>query len=165
VEIADVLADAFERIRATLTRTLDGLSEAQLARRVDPGANSIAWLAWHLSRVQDDHMCDAAGIEQVWTREGWVDRFDLGLPVHDIGYGHSSDEVASVGAPADLLLGYHDAVCTQSLSFVSGLTAADLDAVIDESWDPPVTLGVRIVSVLSDDLQHVGQAALLRGLR
>jgi hypothetical protein len=36
--------------------------------------------------------------------------------------------------------------------------------VVDASWDPPVTLGVRLVSVISDDLQHAGQAAYLRGM-
>ncbi len=46
----------------------------------------------------------------------------------------------------------------------SGLQPADLDVVVDERWDPPVTLGVRLVSVVNEVNQHVGQAAYVRGL-
>jgi hypothetical protein len=49
-------------------------------------------------------------------------------------------------------------------AFVATLTGADLDRVVDSAWDPPVTLGVRLVSVVADDLQHVGQAAYIRGI-
>jgi hypothetical protein len=45
------------------------------------------------------------------------------------------------------------------------VTPADLDRVVDKRWDPPVTLGVRLVSVVDDDAQHVGQAAYVRGLQ
>lgn len=64
----------------------------------------------------------------------------------------------------DLLTGYYDAVHEQSLGVLRTVAAKDLERVVDEHWDPPVTLGVRLVSVLSDDLQHVGQAAYVRGL-
>ena len=57
------------------------------------------------------------------------------------------------------------------LSFLYGnfttltrFTEADLERVVDTSWDPPVTLGVRLISVISDDLQHAGQAAYAAGL-
>ena len=144
---------------------VEGLTEAQVRGRPVPGVNPIAWLIWHLTRVQDDHIADVAGTEQAWTADGWARRF--GLPFDDSahGYGHSSDDVAAVRPEsADLLIGYHDAVCERSLRFVATVTDADLDRVVDERWDPPVTLGVRLVSVLADDLQHAGQAAYLRGL-
>jgi len=105
-----------------------------------------------------------AGTEQAWTAEGWADRFGLPLPPADTGYGHSSKQVAAVRASGELLTGYHDAVFRNTTSYVQGLAEADLDRVVDEAWDPPVTLGVRLVSVISDDLQHAGQAAYLRAL-
>ena len=52
----------------------------------------------------------------------------------------------------------------QTIALVSGVTDADLSRVVDEAWDPPVTLGVRLVSVISDGLQHAGQAAFIRGI-
>ncbi len=105
------------------------------------------------------------GADQVWLAGGWADRFGLGLPRHDTGYGHTPAKVAAVrvGSPG-LLTGYNDAVHERTLGALRSLTAKDLDEVVDEGWDPPVTLGVRLVSVLSDDLQHVGQAAYVRGL-
>jgi uncharacterized damage-inducible protein DinB len=141
------------------------LSPEQLAARIDEGSNSIAWLVWHLTRVQDDHVADAAGFEQVWTSNGWVDRFDLPFRAGATGFGHSSDDVAAVQVESgQVLTDYYDAVHEQTIGFVEGLTDDDLAGVVDESWDPPVTLGVRLVSVISDDLQHAGQAAFVRGI-
>ncbi|MEU9128453.1 DUF664 domain-containing protein [Kitasatospora sp. NPDC048540] len=161
----DVLADAFGRIRETVHGAVDGLSTAELARRLDPDANSIAWLVWHLTRIQDDHVAEVAGSEQIWVAGGWADRFSLPLAVGSTGYGHSRDQVAAVRVDSpDLLTGYHDAVSASTLRYLRELTDADLDRVVDERWDPPVTLGVRLVSVVSDDLQHAGQAAFVRGV-
>jgi hypothetical protein len=165
MNVADVLTDGFDRIREVVHEAADGLTAKQLAWQVQDGANSIAWLIWHLTRVQDDHIADVAGTEQVWTSGGWSDRF--GLPFDDsaTGYGHSAEEVAQVRVKsAKLLTDYYDAVHESSVKYLSGLSGSDLDVVIDEAWNPPVTLGVRLISVLSDDLQHAGQAAYLRGL-
>src|ERR671916_2804234 len=98
----DVLTYAYEQAEETFTSTVEGLDPDDLARRVQPGANPIGWLVWHLLRVQDDHVAEVAGTEQVWTADGWAGRF--GLPFDDaaIGYGQGSDEVAAVQADADL---------------------------------------------------------------
>jgi uncharacterized damage-inducible protein DinB len=145
-------------------RVVRDLSPEQLAARVD-GANSIAWLVWHLTRIQDDHVAAVAGRPQRWTADGWFDRFTLPFDPRATGYGHTSEEVDAVRvASGDLLAAYYDAVHDQTIAYVEGLADADLDTVVDESWDPTVTLGVRLVSVISDDLQHVGQAAILRGI-
>ena len=161
---ADLLTDGFGRIREIVEEVLDGLTTAEVTSRLDGQANSIAWLVWHLTRVQDDHIADGAGTEQAWTSSGWAERFALPLEVSDTGYGHGPDQVAAVTADAELLRAYHDAVCLNTLQFVRRLTDADLDRVVDERWDPPVTLGVRLVSVIADDLQHGGQAAYVRGV-
>jgi Protein of unknown function (DUF664) len=162
---AELLVDAFGRIRRVVHRVVDGLTPGQLTFRVDPEANSIAWLVWHLTRIQDDHLADAGQFEQVWTSQGWVERF--GLPFHprDTGYGHRVDQVAAVRVESgELLVGYHDAVHQQTTRYVERLGDADLDRIVDRSWDPPVSLGVRLVSVIADDLQHAGQAAFVRGI-
>ena len=161
---ADLLIDAFDRIRQTGRAAVEGLDDDALAARPAPQANSVGWLVWHLARVQDDHVADVAGLEQVWTREGYADRFALPFDTADIGYGHTSDQVAAVRVGADLLAGYLDAVHEHTVSYLGSLTDVDLDEVVDERWDPPVTRGVRLVSVVSDDLQHAGQAAYVRGL-
>jgi len=161
---ADLLTDSFGRIRDTVHDVLDGLTPDDLVFRPDGQANTIAWLVWHLTRIQDDHIADIAGTEQVWTKSGWAERFALPLDVSDTGYGHGPQQVAAVSVDAERLSGYLDAVYEATVTFVQGITVADLDRIVDERWNPPVTMGVRLVSIVSDDLQHAGQAAYLRGI-
>jgi hypothetical protein len=128
-------------------------------------ANSIAWLVWDLTRIQDDHGAGVAEAEQVWTSQGWMERFGLPFDPRDTGYGHGDDEAAAVRVGSgELLVGYYDAVHEQTTRYVERLGEADLARVVDRSWDPPVTLGVRLVSVIADDLQHAGQAVFVRGI-
>ena len=165
MDTSDVLVDAFERVHGVVAQVVDGLDVEQLCARPDRDANSIAWLIWHLTRIQDDHVADIAGSEQCWTAQGWADRFGLPFEPTATGYDHTSEEVAAVRvASGELLTAYHDAVHDRTVDFVRGLDDVELDRVVDTSWDPPVTLGVRLVSVIADDLQHAGQAAFVRGL-
>jgi hypothetical protein len=162
---AQLLVDAFGRIRDRVHGVVGGLTPEQLAWRADDRANSIGWLVWHLTRIQDDHVADAAQTEQLWTADGWAARLGLPFGQADTGYGHTTRDVAAVQLrSSDPLTGYHDAVHGRTVGYVEGLTDADLDRIVDASWDPPVSLGVRLVSVISDDLQHVGQAAFVRGV-
>ncbi|KLN34166.1 chorismate synthase [Cellulosimicrobium funkei] len=164
MEARTLLEDLFGRIGPTATRAVDGLGEDALTARLDPRANTIAWLAWHLARGQDAQVAAAVGREQVWTRDGWARRFDLPFDDGATGYGQSAADVGRVRASDDLLLGYVHAVQVESQDVLAALTDEDLDRVVDEAWDPPVTLGVRLVSVAVDSLQHAGQAAFVRGV-
>lgn len=159
-----ILVDAFGRVRDVTHRAVEGLSEDALAFRPDVDANSIAWLVWHIARIQDDHIADLRDAKQVWIVDGWCDRFGLPFPPTATGYGQTSAEVAAVRASAKDLLGYYDAVYAETVAYVRTLGPDDLDRIVDRSLDPPVTQGVRIVSVISDNLQHAGQAAYIRGL-
>ncbi|HSL57194.1 MAG TPA: DUF664 domain-containing protein [Acidimicrobiales bacterium] len=165
MQATDVLGDAFGRVREGVRTIAEGLDAEALAWRPAPSANPVGWLLWHLTRVQDDHVSAVMGELQRWTDQGWFDRFGLALDPRDIGYGHTTEQVARVriGDPW-LLVGYHEAVADRTLGFLASLEPDDLDRVVDESWDPPVTLGVRLTSVVDDCLQHVGQAAYVRGL-
>jgi len=161
----DILIEGYNRIQEEVHATVGGLGPDALNHRPSPDANSIAWLVWHLTRVQDDHVADAFELDQVWLTQDWEKRFGLDLPRRDTGYGHSPAKVARVRVDSpELLTGYYDAVHEQSLGVLRELAAKDLERIVDERWDPPVSLGVRLVSVLADDLEHVGQAAYLRGL-
>ncbi|MFG3408037.1 DUF664 domain-containing protein [Streptomyces sp. NPDC048142] len=162
---ARMLAEAFDRVGEAVHAAVEGLPPHDLNARVDAGANSISWLVWHLTRVQDDHIADAAGTGQIWPNEGWAARFALPFDESATGYGHTREEVAAVRVDsAELLLGYFDAVHERTLDFVAGLEGHALDRIVDESWSPPVTLGVRLISVIAEDLQHAGQAAFVRGM-
>jgi hypothetical protein len=161
---AELLTDAFERIVEGGRDVVDGLDDDQLAWRPGPDANPMAWLVWHLARIQDDHVADVANAEQVWTAQGFHDRSGLPFDPADTGYGHASEQVAQVRVGAGLLSQYLAAVHEQTTAYLAVVTADDLDRVVDTRWDPPVTLGVRLVSVVNDGSQHLGQAAYVRGL-
>ncbi|MFC4243213.1 DinB family protein [Gryllotalpicola reticulitermitis] len=163
MEQRELLIDAFGRINGIVHRVVEGASSELLSYRVDPDANTIAWLVWHLTRGEDSQVTDVAGTQQLWLTE-WADRFALPLPRSSTGYGHSSSDVASVTASPEDLLGYHDAVHGATVAYLETLSGEDLDRVVDTSWDPPVTLGARLVSVVGDDWQHAGQASFVKGI-
>jgi hypothetical protein len=160
----ELLRDSFTRLIEHVDELTDGLTDETSNYQPTPAANSIAWLIWHSARVQDIQLAHVAGVEEVWTRDGWVDRFGLELPRHDTGYGHSADEVAKVRAPVDLLSGYYHAVHQLTLEYVAGVTADELSRIVDTNWDPPVTASARLVSIIDDCAQHLGQAAYVRGI-
>ena len=183
----ELLRDSFTRLIEHVDELTDGLTDEVASYRPTPQANSIGWLIWHSARVQDIQVCDIAKTlahgrsdkprseadgrsdkprseTDVWTRDGWVDRFGLDLPRDDTGYGHSADAVVKVRASAELLAGYYHAVHDMTLEFVETMTDADLDRIVDRRWDPPVTASARLVSIVDDCAQHLGQAAYLRGI-
>jgi len=160
----ETLQEGFSRVAPGVHRVVRDLDERALTWRADPEANTIAWLVWHIARVQDAQIAPLAEAEEVWKAGGWARRFDLPFDDSASGYGQDSDDVGRVRASADLLVGYLDAVTTTTARYLSTLHDGDLVRVVDTRWDPPVTLGVRLVSILADDLQHLGQAAYVRGL-
>ncbi|MEU8658438.1 mycothiol transferase [Actinoplanes philippinensis] len=165
MDVRDILKDGYGRLPETIEAAVRDLTPEQLRWAPQPGANSIGWLVWHLTRVQDHHLTGVIGGEQIYVTGDWGPRFGLKSDPSDTGYGHGPEQVARV-APRDweTLTGYFGAVLARTVAWVETLTPADLDRIVDRNWDPPVTLGVRLVSVLDDDAQHAGQAAYVRGL-
>lgn len=159
-----VLVESFGRVPGLARTASEGLDEERLAWRADEGANSIAWLVWHLGRQQDAQVSSLAGQEQTWTAGGWSVRADLPFDDDEHGYGMDADDVARVRLPADLLLGYVEAVHEATVAYLGTVSDEDLDDVVDPDWNPPVTRGARLVSVVDDAAQHAGQAAFVRGL-
>ncbi len=164
MNVSALLRDAAGRVSEQVPHVVDGLDVDDLAWRPDPGANSIAWLVWHLTRVADEYTAGYTGVEPRWTADGWCDRFGLPFGPEAHGYGHGAEEVAQVRVGAALLAGYHAAVAPVLRDYLATLDPVALDVVVDQDWDPPVTLGVRMISVIDDMVQHLGQAAYLRGM-
>lgn len=165
----ELLRDSFTRLIEHVEQVSDGLTDDVSWWRPTPEANSIAWLLWHSARCQDMQLCDVAGVEQVWTRDGWEPRFALDLPHsdapgYDIGYGHSAEDVGKVRPPVELLVGYYRAVHKVTLEYVATVTPTELERIVDRRWNPPVTASVRLVSIIDDCAQHLGQAAYIRGI-
>lgn len=165
MNVDELLNEAFGRLPDLVQAAVRGLTAEELHTPPAKGANTVGWLVWHLARVQDSHLAELTGDEQVYISGGWAPAFGLKPDPDDTGYGHTAQQVLAVQpTSAKVLTDYYQAVHERTVAYLSGLTPADLDKVVDEAWDPPVTLAVRLVSILNDDTQHVGQAAYARGL-
>jgi uncharacterized damage-inducible protein DinB len=157
--------DLYDRIPEHVRGAVVGLSAEDLVTSPEPGSNTVGWLVWHLTRVQDDHVAELLDAEQLWVTGDWPARFGLRADPGNTGFGHTPAEVGAVRPDsAEALISYYEAVAARTRDFLQTLTPDDLERVIDARWDPPVTLGVRLVSVADDDIQHAGQAKYLRGL-
>ena len=161
----DVLRDLASRPRHAAAALRGRLDPSILNARPGGHDNSVAWLLWHTGREVDVQLADLSGVEQVWTSQGFDQRFDLGELGDSVGYGHSPAEARRIiieDGPG--LLDYVDAALTALEGYLGTLTPADLDDVIDEQWDPPVTRGVRLISIADDAIQHLAQAAYVLGM-
>ena len=165
MDLPELLIELFDRVDEHVAEVLDGLDAEALTTAPTTGANTIGWLVWHLTRVQDHHVAELLDTTQIWVEGDWAARVGLEPDPHDTGYGHSPAQVAAVQPDGpEVLLGYLEAVGARTRELLRTVTADELDRVVDTRWDPPVTLGVRLVSVADDDIQHAGQAAYVRGL-
>lgn len=164
MDVAELYTEAVGRVTEQVPQLVEGLDVDDLAWRPEPGANSIAWLIWHLTRVADEYSAAYTEAKPRWSEGGWYDRFGLPFGPEAHGYGQSAEEVGQVRVAGDLLAGYYADVEPVLTGFLGSLDADALDGVVDADYDPPVTLGVRLVSIVDDMVQHVAQAAYLRGM-
>jgi uncharacterized damage-inducible protein DinB len=165
VDVAALLVELYGRIPPLAEEAVAGLPADRLSQPPGPGRNTIAWLVWHLARVEDAHVGELVGEEQLWVTGDWAQRMGLAPDAYDTGYAHAPEQVAAIRPPdGAVLLDYLAAVSARTEAMLSKLTPDDLDRIVDRNWDPPVTLGVRLVSIADDCLQHAGQAAYVRGL-
>ncbi len=165
MDVSSLLLELYGRIPPLARQAVDGLDAGALARRPAPGTNSIGWLVWHLARVQDHHVSELLGTDQVWEGGDWARRCGLEADPANTGYGHSETEVGSVRPEGpEVLVSYLEAVDARTRGMLAALAPPDLDRIVDRRWEPPVTVGVRLVSVADDSLQHAGQAAYVRGM-
>jgi hypothetical protein len=165
VDVSALLLELYGRIPPLARSAVDGLDVDTLIEPPAPGANTIAWLVWHVARVQDHHVSELLGADQLWASGSWAGRFGLDPDPANTGYGHAPADVLAVRPERpEVLIDYLDAASDRTCTMLETVAPADLDRIVDRRWDPPVTLGVRLVSIADDSLQHVGQAAYARGL-
>ena len=163
MDISELLTDSFGRVRELYGDLARDLDADGLRHRPGGTGNPTGWLLWHVARLQDDHVAHLAGVEQQWP--DWQHRFGLANGVDDVGYGHTSAQVDAVQIEVpELLIAYHADVHDMTSAYLARVDGEELDRVVDESWDPPVTAGVRLVSLVGDCLQHLGQVAYVKGL-
>jgi len=163
----ELLNDGYGRILTALENALNGLTQDDLNWQPKSDSNSIGWLAWHLTRVQDTNISKMMGDEQIWIKDGWHAKFNREADTKDTGFGNTPEDVAAFKSPeAQILVDYNRAVLERTKRYFSSLSDSDLDRELNEpQFQPLPTVGVRLISVLADSLQHVGQMSYIRGLR
>ena len=160
MDARNVLREAASRPAAEAKALVNTLPEGALNAHAGGHTNSIAWLLWHAGRQMDVQLA-----QQVWHSQGFDARFNLGELGNTVGYGHTAEQArAVVVEDAALLVEYLGAATAALSEYIASLSEADLDDVIDTSWTPHVTRGVRLVSMIDDAAQHVGQAAYAAGI-
>jgi uncharacterized damage-inducible protein DinB len=165
MDARELMQDLFSRVDEHVHDVLEDLSVEELTTEPETGSNSIAWEVWHLTRVQDAHVAEVLERDQVYVEGSWARRFGRPDDPSDVGYGHSPAEAASVRPDDAKALGeYYDAVAVRTRELLSSLDDEGLSRIVDRNWDPPVTLGVRLISIADDDIQHAGQAAYVKGM-
>ena len=165
MELSELLIDIFDRVAEHVDEAVSGLDLDALHTAPEAGSNPIAWLVWHLTRVQDHHVAEIVDESQVWISGNWAPRFGVEPDLDNTGYGHSLEEVLTIRAEsAAVLVEYYAAVAARTRELLERTTATDLDRVVDDRWTPPVTLGVRLISIADDDIQHAAQATYVRGI-
>ena len=165
MDARDILREAASRPATEAKALVDTLPEGVLNAHAGGHTNSIAWLLWHAGRQMDVQLAQLSGEPQVWHGQGFDSRFNLGELGDTVGYGHTAEQARAVVVEDTALLVEYLGATTAALSeYIAGLSEADLDDVIDTSWTPHVTCGVRLVSMIDDAAQHVGQAAYATGI-
>ena len=166
MEWRDLTIEGYERVLQILKGAIKGLDQGDLDTQPQPNCNSMGWLTWHLTRVQDGSIANLMGDEQLWVKDGWHAKFNRPPKPKDTGFGQSSEDAAAFRSPdVRTLLDYYRAVLERSKRYISNLSATDLSRELNEPrFQPLPTLGVRLISIMSDNLQHAGQVAYLRGL-
>ena len=162
-ESRDLLKDAYSHINRIVHQSADGLSIDQLTYRPEDGSNSIAWLVWQLTRIQDSHLAPVTQLPEAWLTEDWSEKFGM-LDDGTVGQGDGPEEVAAMRLSTELLLGYHDRVAERTLGYLEKVDSDELERIVDTNHDPHVKAGVRLVSVIQDNMQHAGQARYVRGM-
>lgn len=162
MNVTELIQDMASRPIAAAEQ-LPQLNAAQLNAHPGGHPNSIAWLLWHSGREVDVQLSHLSGRPELWGqfRAG----FGLGEVGDTLGYGHDHAEAGAVVVNDQRLLTDYLRATLEALGdYAAGLDEDDLSEVIDHGWDPAVTRGVRLVSIIDDAAQHVGQAAYAAGM-
>ena len=167
MEWQQFIINVFERMAQELEKTVDGLTVEELNQQPTPESNSIGWLAWHLTRSHDRNMSEVAGETQLWISQDWYAKFNRKPGPAETGFGHSAKEAAAFRSPSgQVILDYHRAVVTRIKDYISSqLSETELDR---NTYSPTLNMTApvsrRLLGVINDAYQHLGQAAYVRGL-
>ena len=163
LELVPFIEGTFTRSVNSIKQATTGLSDEQLYFQPIQDTNSIAWLAWHLSRRKDYYSSKLVGDEQVWVTEGWYQRF--GMTAEETGLGHTPEQVTAFRPAPALLFGYVEAANNAAMDRISRLRPELLDREVELDANRGMRPAWQMFNpMISDCLQHLGQISYLRGV-
>jgi hypothetical protein len=167
MELHEMLAVGYSGILRTLDYTLKGLTKEDINWQPKPDCNSIGWMVWHPIRFQDMQISEFMGEEQLWIKDGWYKKWGRKADPKESGGGMTPEDLTKFKSPgAATVLAYAKAVVERSQKYFPTLKKADLDKILKGGPHKPYpTVGMMLMIILSDSLQHAGQAGYVRGLR
>jgi len=163
MEWQQLIISIFERMSQIMEKSLQRLTLDDVNQQPSRDTNSMGWLAWHLTRCYDEAMANLLGEEQLWIKGKWHAKFNRPADPQDLGFGHSPEDLSAFKSPeVQILLGYYRAVLELMRHYITNLSESDLDQKLDHPRFP--TVAARLVGVVNDSYQHIGQIAYVRGL-
>jgi uncharacterized damage-inducible protein DinB len=166
VDVKVFIQRSLELQRKDLLENLLGLSAAELGFRPARHANSIGFIVWHMTRVEDGWIQRAIQRKpHLWVADGWAARFEMPAEMRDMGFGYTVQQLDAFKIPPlELLLGYSHAVREATMAYVSGWDPAS-PTEVRAPWGGMVAVAEVLAQLVWELNQHSGQVAYLRGLQ
>jgi uncharacterized damage-inducible protein DinB len=159
----EAIQSGLEEYLQALQRTIEGLTPDEMRWQPTPHTNHIAWLVWHLARVEDRWVSRLRQAPEVWNDEGWANRFRMDPESN--GFGQTMEEVRAMPEIAlQDLMAYFDAVRVVTRHYLEQATDADLAQTYPHPRFGECTGAWIVGHILVEESQHVGQVALIRGM-
>ena len=166
MDLRDFIIRSLEEIQEDLKRSVDGLTKEDLMTQPQPGANHIAFMIWHMTRVEDKLLHNLFQCSpQLWESGKWYERMGLPEDPKSTGFGYTAEQVSCFpSVQPHELMDYVEAVRADTLDYLENIDAASLDEKVTAPPLGEVSIG-NLISILVVELaQHVGQIAYVRGL-
>jgi uncharacterized damage-inducible protein DinB len=164
MEVKEILIHTLEHSQRYINTTLDGLTQEEFGWSPNAECNSIAFIFWHIARVEDIIMNTIVQSgKEIYDTEGWQKK--LGTPAKDIGYHYTLEQLHAWPVPKlEVLQKYANAVRKKTLALIKSMPAEKLSEMPKNDLLPG-SIG-HILSFMGIEIAlHAGQMAYLRGMQ
>lgn len=164
MDVRDFALQSLNESQTALMQAVDSLSQEELMRQPQPGANHIAFILWHMVRAEDwfFHYLFQR-VPQVWESEQWHEKLNLPDDPRVTGFGYTEEQVASFPSiQLRDLIAYSEAVRARTVDYLRSVNPARFDEIAKSRLFGEVSIGNLIGHLLIELAQHVGQIAYIR---
>lgn len=164
MEAKEVIIKSLGQSRRFLLNALDELTQEEVAWSPNPECNSIAFILWHIARLEDVFINSVIqGERELYEKEGWREK--LGTPTGDTGTRYTEEMLRVWPVPEmEVLQGYADSVREKTLVFLESIPPEKLSEVPRPDRSPD-TMGALLGGLSTEIAMHVGQICYLRGVQ